>query len=62
MGSFPYTGAYSYEAIQNLKWSSAEKTVARKAFDRALQRELNEVMLEAKKIAEKVQKPSDMWD
>src|SRR5271169_4499589 len=62
MGSLPHTGAYSYGDIQNLKWSSTEKTVARKAFDRALQRELDEVMIEAKKRAEKIQEPSDLWD
>ena len=62
MGSLPHTGAHSYEDIQNLKWSSAEKVVARKAFDRALQRELDEVMIETKKRAEKVQEPSDLWD
>ena len=62
MGSLPHTGAYSYGDIQNLKWSSTEKAVARKAFDRALQRELEEVMIEAKKRAEKIQEPSDLWD
>jgi len=62
MGTLPHTGTYSYGDIQNLKWSSTEKTVARKAFDRALQRELDEVMIEAKKRSEQIQQPSDLWD
>jgi hypothetical protein len=62
MGSLPHTGAYSYGDIQNLKWSSTEKAVARKAFERALQRELDEVMIEAKGRAKKIQEPSDLWD
>jgi hypothetical protein len=61
MGSLPQTGAHSYEAIQNLKWSSTERAVARKAFDRALHREVEAVMIEAKKRAEKIQHPSDLW-
>lgn len=62
MGSLPQTGAHSYGDIQNLKWSSTEKAVARKAFDLALQRELDAVVIEAKKRAEKIQEPSDLWD
>jgi hypothetical protein len=33
-------------------WSSAEKVIARRAFERALQQDLEEVMRQAKKIAE----------
>jgi hypothetical protein len=61
MGSLPHE-AHGYEAAQNLKWSAAEKAAARKAFDRALQRELEAVMAGAKKRAEKIQQPSDLWD
>jgi len=46
----------------DLKWSSAEKAIARKAFDRALGRELEAVILEAKSKAAKIQEPSDLWD
>jgi hypothetical protein len=36
-----------------LKWSSAERVIARRGFQRALQQELAEVMRQAKKIARK---------
>jgi hypothetical protein len=62
MGSSPRTAGHSYEAIQNLTWSSAEKAVARKAFDRALHRELEAVISETKKRADKIKQPSELWD
>jgi len=43
-------------------WSRTEKTIARKAFDAALGRELHEVIQEAKKMASEIQQPSDLWD
>jgi len=43
-------------------WSRTEKTIARKAFDAALRRELHEVIQEAKKMASEIQQPSDLWD
>ena len=43
-------------------WSRPEKTIARKAFDAALGRELHEVIQEAKKMASQIQKASDLWD
>jgi Photoprotection regulator fluorescence recovery protein len=43
-------------------WSRSEKTIARKAFDAALGRELHEVIQEAKKMASQIQKASDLWD
>ena len=43
-------------------WSRSEKTIARKAFDAALSRELHEVIQEAKKMAGQIQQSSDLWD
>jgi Photoprotection regulator fluorescence recovery protein len=43
-------------------WSGSEKTIARKAFDAALGRELHEVIQEAKKMASQIQQSSDLWD
>lgn len=43
-------------------WSRSEKTIARKAFDAALERELHEVMQETKKMASQIKEPSDLWD
>lgn len=47
--------------MQELTWSSVEKAIARKAFDQALKREMEEVMVEAKKRAEQIDQPSDLW-
>ena len=43
-------------------WSKSEKATARKAFEAALGRELFEVIGKAKRMANEVQQPSDLWD
>ena len=43
-------------------WSTSEKTVARAAFDAALKRELQEVMQEAKQMANQINEPAALWD
>ena len=43
-------------------WSKSEKAIARRAFDAALGRELHEVIQEAKRMANGIQKSSDLWD
>ena len=43
-------------------WSKSEKAIARTAFDAALDRELHEVIQEAKRMANGIQKSSDLWD
>jgi len=62
MTSLPRPGALGYDAMRDLHWSPQEKAVARKAFDRALQRELEAVMVEAKKQAAKIRQPSELWE
>ena len=52
----------SYPHQHDLMWSRSEKIVARKAFDAALKRELQEVIQEAKQMASQIQQPSDLWD
>jgi hypothetical protein len=42
-------------------WSRSEKAVARTAFDAALKRELQEVMQEVKRNANRIKEPADMW-
>jgi hypothetical protein len=63
MGSLPRpeTDAPS-TMMRELKWSPAEKVIARKAFDRALQAELAEVIREARSMAGKIEQPADLWD
>jgi hypothetical protein len=46
----------------DLKWLRLEKAIARKAFDAALERELHEVIQEAKRMASQIQQASDLWD
>lgn len=43
-------------------WSKSEKTVARAAFDAALKRELQEIMQEAKRMANQINEPADLWE
>jgi hypothetical protein len=43
-------------------WSRSEKAIARKAFDAALGQELHEVIQDAKRMVNEIQKSSDLWD
>ena len=49
-------------AIRPLKWSSKEKTIARRAFDQALARELKTALLESKDMAARIEEPSGLWE
>jgi Photoprotection regulator fluorescence recovery protein len=51
-----------YANQRYLTWSKSEKAITRKAFDAALQRELHEVMQDAKHMASQIQQPSDLWE
>jgi len=62
MDSISRPGALGYDAMRDLNWSREEKAIARKAFDRALHRELEAVVIGAKNRAAKIQQPSDLWD
>lgn len=53
--------AHSSDATRELTWSPTEKLIARKAFDATLKRELENVIVEAKKRAEQIKQPSDLW-
>lgn len=52
----------SYTKSRNLKWSTAEKAIARRAFDRSLQRELEAVIRDAKSMAMKMDGPHELWE
>ena len=54
--------ASSFETMRDMAWSRVEKEIARKVFDRALQREMEEVIVEAKKRAARIQQPSELWE
>jgi hypothetical protein len=62
MSASPRSGLSGGNLFEHLHWSREEKPVARKAFDRALHRELEALMVEAKKRARQMRQPSDLWD
>src|ERR1017187_3492788 len=52
----------TYTDIRNLKWSETEKAIARKAFEHALQKELQEVIQKTQRMAATIEHPSDLWE
>jgi len=44
-----------------VRWTATEKKVARRAFDRALDRHLSAISKEAKRMMADVADPSDLW-
>lgn len=51
-----------HDAESILTWSPAEKSVARRAFDAALKRELEGVMAEIKTRIARIERPSEIWE
>lgn len=45
----------------NVRWTAAEKKVARRAFDQALERHLSSITAEAKRMMANVVEPGDLW-
>ena len=43
-------------------WTTSEKAIARKAFDRALKSELASVVEEAKRRAANLKEPAELWE
>ena len=58
----PPAGQDFYATMRNLKWSSTEKAIARKAFDRALQQELDAAIQSTKQMATKIRQASELWE
>ena len=48
--------------MRDLRWSHAEKAIARKVFESALQQELDAVIHETKKMAAKIEQVTDVWE
>ena len=55
----PYTTTLS---SRELKWSGAEKLIARKAFDLALKRDFNDLLRQTKQRIAKAKEPADLWE
>ena len=51
---------YPYSNEPN--WSRPERAIARKVFDAALRRELQDVIQEAKQMANRIKEPADVWE
>jgi hypothetical protein len=62
MADFANSSIQRVVHIRELKWSHAEKVLARQAFDLALCNELQATIQEAKECAAKIQGPSELWE
>jgi hypothetical protein len=60
--AFPSASPASHHREDELRWSKSERAIAREALDRALSRELQEVILQAKQMAAEVKEPSELWE
>jgi hypothetical protein len=58
----PSVSQHRYPHQNEPAWSRSEKAIAHKAFDAALERELQEVIREAKQKADQIKQPADLWD
>ena len=52
----------SYGPMRHLHWSTAEKAVARKAFESALKREFEALIRETKQMAAAIAQSDDLWE
>lgn len=59
---FPSAVPNNHSSEGELRWSKSERATARKAFDHALNQELQEVIQQAKQMAAKVKEPSELWE
>ena len=60
--SSPSATPNTYPYHNEPKWSRSEKAIAHKAFDAAQERELQQVIKEAKQKANQIKDPADLWD
>lgn len=51
-----------YSTMRDMRWSPKEKAIARRAFDRALHRELEATIQEAKQMAERIKESDELWE
>ena len=58
----PSVSQHLYPQQNEPAWSRSEKAIAHKAFDAAVERELQEVIREAKQKASQIQEAEHLWD
>jgi Photoprotection regulator fluorescence recovery protein len=51
-----------YSTMRELKWSSKEKAIARRCFDRSLQQELDAAIQSTKEMAARIRQASELWE
>ena len=59
---FPSAAPDNVPREDELRWSKSERETARKAFDHALNQELQELIQQAKQMAAAIKQPSDLWE
>jgi hypothetical protein len=59
---FPSAGPASHHREDELRWSKSERAIARRAFDHALNQELQEVIQRAKQMTAEVKQPCEVWE
>jgi len=47
--------------MNEMEWSKKEKEIARRVFSNAYERECVSIALDVRKMAEEINKPSDLW-
>ena len=62
MPNSPNPAAHQLAPMHALKWSPGEKIAARRAFGLAFRRELDAVIRETKKRAERIEGPAELWE
>jgi hypothetical protein len=60
--SSPSATQNTYPYQNEPTWSKSEKAIARRAFDAALKRELQDVMRKTKQMANQIKEPADVWE
>ena len=48
--------------VETSKWTSREKAIARRSFDRALQQESDPVIQSTKAMAAKIRRAPELWE
>jgi Photoprotection regulator fluorescence recovery protein len=61
-GLYPYAEQNLYSKMRELKWSSTERAIARRAFDRVLQQELDATIRSTKEMAARIKLPHELWE
>ena len=60
MATLPTQNVYS--KMRDMRWSPKEKATARRVFDRALHRELEATIQEARQMAARIKEPDELWE